>query len=167
MMSATKLSNSSVTRITLQTTTSYSEVVEAIYADIGHAPVSLPELTAQSESWEEYEKATTQKLGPSGFMLFGSFDHGAWVKKAGLNQAAVRIILGNPLIAITLLRHDIAAGLFVPVELLVVEESVGTSVTYLRPSTLLDAPSAPLLQAARALDAKLDAFVQKVVESEG
>lgn len=33
-----------------------------------------------------------------------------------------RIILGNPLIAITMLKHDMTAGLAVPVELLVLEK---------------------------------------------
>ena len=74
----------------------------------------------------------------------------------------VRLILGNPLYAITMIRHDITAGLFAPVELLVVEESDrrGASVTYVRPSSLMvieDNP--PLLEAARALDAKLSALV--------
>jgi hypothetical protein len=30
----------------------------------------------------------------------------------------MRVILGNPLIAITMLRHEVTAGLFAPVECL-------------------------------------------------
>jgi uncharacterized protein (DUF302 family) len=35
------------------------------------------------------------------------------------------LIIGNPTIAITMLRHDLTAGLFVPVELILVEEHDG------------------------------------------
>ncbi|MGY3230361.1 uncharacterized protein (DUF302 family) [Luteibacter sp. HA06] len=164
-MPTTKITNTPVTRIRVQTAATYEEVVEAIYADIGREPVPLAELTAKSGSWDEFEATMTSKLGPSGFMIFGKFDHGAWVEKAGIKQGSLRVVLGNPMIAITLLRHGMAAGLFVPVELLVLEEKDCTSITYLQPSTLLDSPNEAQLQAAQALDAKLDAFVQKVANS--
>src|SRR5947208_3536019 len=75
---------------------------------------------------------------PSGFMLFKLIDHGAWVTKAGIDRRAMRVILGNPLIAITMLRHDVTAGLFAPVELLLVDEGGGrSSLTYVKPSSLM------------------------------
>jgi uncharacterized protein (DUF302 family) len=39
----------------------------------------------------------------------------------GGGRKCKRILLGNPLVAITMLKHDMKAGLSVPVELLVVE----------------------------------------------
>jgi len=49
-----------------------------------------------------------------------------------------RIILGNPLIAVTMLKHDISAGLYVPVELLAQEkEDGGTDLVYTTPSHLI------------------------------
>jgi Domain of unknown function DUF302 len=46
--------------------------------------------------------------------------------------AMVRWIFGNPLIAITMIRHDLTAGLFAPVEILVTEaeDGLGTTITY-------------------------------------
>src|SRR3954462_9453718 len=85
-MPTTKITNTPVTRIRVQTAATYEEVVEAIYADIGREPVPLAELTAKSGSWDEFEATMTSKLGPSGFMIFGKFDHGAWVEKAGIKQ---------------------------------------------------------------------------------
>jgi uncharacterized protein (DUF302 family) len=50
----------------------------------------------------------------------------------------VRFIIGNPTIAITMLRDDLTAGLFAPVELILIEESDGgCSLTYVRPSSLM------------------------------
>ena len=61
-----------------------------------------------------------------------------------------------------MIRHDITAGLFGPVELLITEDvdGGGTTVTYVLPSSLMvidDNP--PLLKASEALDAKLAALV--------
>jgi hypothetical protein len=63
-----------------------------------------------------------------------------------------------------MLRHDLTAGLFVPVELILVEEHDGRcSLTYVRPSSLMVVETNDaLLAAARQLDAKLQALATKV-----
>jgi hypothetical protein len=65
------------------------------------------------------------------------------------------------LIAITMLRHDVTAGLFVPVELLLADEGEDrSSLTYVTPSSLMVTGNNPeLLDAAQELDAKLAAKV--------
>jgi uncharacterized protein (DUF302 family) len=96
-------------------------------------------------------------------MLFALVDHGAWIAKAGIERRALRVILGNPLIAITMLRHDVTAGLFAPVEILIVDEPNGSSITYVKPSSLMVVERNPeLLSAAEQLDAKLAALATKV-----
>jgi uncharacterized protein (DUF302 family) len=56
-----------------------------------------------------------------------------------------RVILGNPLLAITMLQHDMVAGLSVPIELLVLQchDSLGGGVdcVYQMPSPLIAALS--------------------------
>ena len=96
-------------------TTNY---VAALLADIGEQPVPINDIATSSGDWESYQERVEHYVGPSGFMLFGLFDHGAWITKAGIDRKALRVILGNPLIAITMLRHDVTAGLFAPVEVL-------------------------------------------------
>jgi uncharacterized protein (DUF302 family) len=103
-------------------------------------------------------------VGESGFILFAEVDHGGWLPKFGIERRSVRWILGNPLIAITMIRHDITAGLFAPVELLVTEaeNGHGATVTYVRPSTMMVIDeNPPLLDAAKALDAKYDALIAR------
>ena len=84
-------------------------------------------------------------------MLFALFDHGAWITKAGIDHKVLRAIIGNPLIAITMLRRDVTAGLFAPVEVLLTDEPEGrSSLTYMRPSSLMVIDNNPeLLSAAR------------------
>jgi uncharacterized protein (DUF302 family) len=151
-------------RVRYDSAKSYDELVAALLADIGEKAVSLDDLAATTDSWESYQHQVQTHVGPSGFMLFGLVDHGAWITKAGIGRKVLRVILGNPLIAITMLRHDVTAGLFAPVELLLVDQGeAGSSLTYVRPSSLMVVePNPQLLSAAKELDAKLAALATKV-----
>jgi uncharacterized protein (DUF302 family) len=151
-------------RVRYDSAKNYDDLLAALLADIGERPVSLDDLTKASNSWESYQQQVEPLVGPSGFMLFTLFDHGAWIAKAGIDRKVLRVILGNPLIAITMLRHDVSAGLFAPVEVLLIDEGGGrSSLTYVKPSSLMVVEHNPeLLSAAKELDAKLAALAEKV-----
>lgn len=151
-------------RMRYDSTKSYDELVAALLADIGEQPVPINDIAAVGGDWDSYQAAVEKHVGPSGFMLFGAFDHGAWIAQAGIQRRVLRVVLGNPLIAITMIRHDVTAGLFAPVELLVLDEDgSSSSLTYVKPSSLMVVePNPELLSAAEALDAKLAALAAKV-----
>ncbi|MCG7593658.1 DUF302 domain-containing protein [Mycobacterium sp. PSTR-4-N] len=150
-------------RVRYDSTKGYEELVAALLADIGEQPVPITEIGAAGGDWEAYQRRVEPYVGPSGFMLFALLDHGAWVTKAGIERKVLRVILGNPLIAITMLRHDQTAGLFVPVEAVILDEDDGSSLTYVRPSSLMLVESNNELRAAAAaLDDKLAALAAKV-----
>lgn len=151
-------------RVRYDSAKSYDELRAALLADIGEQPVPINDIATATGDWQSYRERIEAHVGPSGFMLFGTVDHGAWVTKAGIDRKALRVILGNPLIAITMLRHDVKAGLFAPVELLLAEEDDGhSSLTYVKPSSLMVVePNPELLSAAGRLDAKLAALAEKV-----
>lgn len=92
-------------------------------------------MAQKATSEADYARELEQLVGSSGFMLFSEIDHGGWIAKFGIKRKTLRWILGNPLIAITMIRHDIAAGLFAPVELLLTEKigGQGAIVFYVRP----------------------------------
>ena len=78
-----------------------------------------------------------------------------WIGRFGIKRKLVRWIFGNPVGAITMLRHDLSAGLFVPVELLLMEQvdGQGSVVIYVRPSSLIaTGKNSDLRAAAKALD---------------
>jgi uncharacterized protein (DUF302 family) len=151
-------------RVRYDSAKSYDKLLAALLSDIGEKPVSLGDSVTASSDWESYRQEVEPHVGPSGFMLFKLFDHGAWIRKAGIDRKVLRVILGNPLIAITMLRHDVSAGLFAPVEMLLVDEGDGrSSLTYVKPSSLMVVePNPELLAAAEKLDAKLAALAAKV-----
>ena len=151
-------------RIRFDSNKCFDEVVRALLVDVGEKPLMIDDLPAKFESWESYKAEVESHAGPSGFILFAVMNHGAWIKKVDIQKKVVRLIIGNPLLAITMLRHDLTAGLFAPVELIVMEEDPDRrSLTYVRPSSLMVVETnEPLLAAAKELDAKLQALAAKV-----
>ncbi len=153
-------------RLRSDSTKNFDGLFRALLADVGEQPVQIEDIAARFRDWASYEREVQRHVGPSGFMLFASFNHGGWITKAGIDREVMRVVIGNPLIAITMLRHDVTAGLFAPVELLLTEEDDDRSaVTYVRPSSLMvveDNP--PLRAAAEALDAKLAALVASITK---
>ena len=151
-------------RVRCDSDKSYDELLAALLADIGEKPVQINDFATATDDWQSYQDRVEPHAGPSGFMLFNLIDHGAWITKAGIDRKVLRVILGNPLIAITMLRHDVTAGLFAPVELLLVDQGEArSSLTYVKPSSLMVVePNPQLLSAAQELDAKLAALATKV-----
>jgi uncharacterized protein (DUF302 family) len=157
-------------RIEVTTSVGFDEVLERLRASMGRVnPAEIVRLAQTDISEAEFVQTVTEQYeGESGFMLFAEIDHGGWLPKFGIERRTVRWILGNPLIAVTMIRHDITAGLFAPVEILVTEaeDGQGTTITYLRPSSLMViAENQPLRVAATLLDAKFDALIARATES--
>ena len=152
-------------RVRCESTRSFDEVLLNLQKLVGTTE-HMDVLQGLSESnREHYEKVVQSQLGESGFMLFLSIDHGEWLPVFGIQRKVVRWIFGNPLIAITMLRHDITAGLFAPVELLLFENESGggSTVVYDLPSSLMVIERNPaLLAAAEVLDRKVQTLVSRV-----
>ena len=89
-------------------------LVSSLMADVGGKLLLINEVASKFESWDSYRREIESHVGPSGFSLFATIDHGAWIKKVGIRRKALRLIIGNPTAAITMLRHDLTAGLLRP-----------------------------------------------------
>ena len=101
-------------------------------------------------------------------MIFEEFNHDVRIPLFGVGYGlkSKRVILGNPLIATTVLKHDLTAGLAVPVELRLLENEnkIFTRVVYQLPSGLIAGVNkdTELLSAANRLDEKLEALVKYI-----
>jgi uncharacterized protein (DUF302 family) len=153
-------------RVRFESTLSYDEVLLNLRKLVG--PATLQKMNKQEsggDTSEHFEQAIHSQVGESGFMLFLEIDHGQWLPLFGIGRKVVRWILGNPLMAITMIRHDITAGLFAPVEWLLVENASGdgSTVLYDLPSSLMALERNPALRdAARVLDRKRQTLVSRV-----
>ena len=155
-------------RLEVTTSMGFDAVLDRLRNSMGRTSIpEIVELAQKPISEAEYRRLIQERfVGTSGFMLFHEIDHGGWLSKFGINRRMVRWIFGNPLIAITMIRHDLTAGLFAPVEILVTEaeDGLGTIITYVRPSSLMViGNNPPLMQAAAELDKKLDELISGVV----
>lgn len=141
---------------------SFEEVVSAFESAVGSVEdTGFPALLASTKSAEEFEDGVRSREGTSGFMRFLTVDHGAWMARVGLNAKARMYTIGNPLIARTMLEHDIAAGLNVPVRLIIYEDAASrtTRLVYDLPSSLMSGlKNQKVTVAAKKLDAKLIAL---------
>jgi uncharacterized protein (DUF302 family) len=138
---------------------SFDDVVAAFEAELGNveAPGIIPREVAAATSQADFEARIRAYEGRSGFMRFLTNDHGAWMSRVGVEAKIRSYIIGNPLIAQTMITHDPAVGLNVPIRVLIYQATSGEArLAYDLPSSLMsrldnDAVSA----AAIKLDAKL------------
>jgi uncharacterized protein (DUF302 family) len=156
-------------RLTLRSKLPFDEVLTRFSAQVGRAAVSeIMRLAAESPDEETFAKEIESRyVGRSGFILFAEIDHGGWIARFGIKRRVLRLIFGNPLIAITMIREDTSAGLFVPVEMLLVgAPDGGTTLTYVQPSSLIaiDDDNSVFRAAAEALDAKVSTLMTAVLE---
>lgn len=153
-------------RVRFESTRSYDEVLQHLRTLVGPAtPQRVNQQESDGDTREQFEKAIQSQVGESGFTLFLEINHGQWLPLFGIQRKVVRWILGNPLIAITMIRHDITAGLFAPVELLLFENESGdgSTVMYDLPSSLMAIErNSALKDAAEELDRKLQTLVSRV-----
>ncbi|PSJ58584.1 DUF302 domain-containing protein [Pseudaminobacter soli (ex Li et al. 2025)] len=158
------------TKLVYQADLPFDEVLRRFHAQVGHADIpTLARLAVETPDEQAYAREIEARfVGKSGFMLFSEIDHGGWIARFGIRRHAIRLIYGNPLIAITMIREDISAGLFVPVEMLVLDTpDGGTTLSYVQPSSLIamDRENSALRTAAEALDAKVAALVSTILDS--
>ena len=99
-------------------------------------------------------------------MLFRTSDHGSLLRLAGQKKKAIQYLIGNPLFAIQMTQHDIRAGLYAPLRVLIYENENGkTCVEYDKPSSLFGQfGNAKVTEVAAMLDRKLEQLVAKAIE---
>ena len=163
------IQSTQVKRVRFKSRRSFDEVLQRLHERVPAAitPEQYPAamVKARGDSLEGFEKVVRSQTERSGFVLFAEFDYHQWLGLYGIQRKLARWILGNPVIAITMIRHDLEAALFAPVELLSVEDEnhEGVTVIYDLPSSLMvTRENPPLLEAAAALDAKLQDLVTEV-----
>ncbi len=144
---------------------SFDEVMQRLSKQTGASSVpEINEVAASSRSGDEFAAEVTRRfVGPSGFMRFAQIEHTTWIRNYGIHRRVLRIILGNPLFAITMMREDISAGLFAPVEMLLVENGSGSTLHYVQPSSLIAIDdNQPLKNAALELDRKVELLMGNI-----
>lgn len=145
----------------------FDDVAKSFEAQLGKFDGDVRKAATASEDAEEAKAKIAAMAGPSGFMLFGTSDHGALLRLAGQKRKAIQYVVGNPVFALQMTRHDIRASLYAPLRVLIYENEAGkTCVEYDRPSSLFGQfGNAEITAVAVMLDGKLEALVAAAIES--
>ena len=155
-----------VDHVHLATDKPFEEVTKAFEAQLGKFDGDVRKAATASEDIEEAKAKITAMAGPSGFMLFGTSDHGALLRLAGQKRKAIQYVVGNPVFALQMTQHDIRASLYAPLRVLIYENEDGkTCVEYDKPSSLFGQFGNDRINPTAAmLDRKLDALVTAAFE---
>jgi uncharacterized protein (DUF302 family) len=147
----------------------FEEVAQGIERQLGRFDSQVYQALALGDDPETARAKISAMAGPSGFMLFQTSNHGALLRLAGQKRKAVQYILGNPLIAVQMTRHDVRAGLYAPLRLLLYEDEAGkTTLEYDQPSSLFGQfGSAQVTEVAATLDQKMERLVAGAIQSAG
>ncbi|KAJ9217685.1 hypothetical protein DTO166G4_867 [Paecilomyces variotii] len=171
-MSDTQVEIITSIRVTVKTTTPYDAVLDRLNVEVQRnwpATKSSLDHVLESTSKADFERYFQINAGPSGFVQFYSMEHDKWLKlfDIGNGRRCRRVLLGNPLVAKTMLKHDLGTGLYVPVELLLLEteDKKSTEVIYILPSSLIasvNKGNEELKKAAKALDDKFEFLIKRI-----
>ncbi|KAG7449304.1 uncharacterized protein BT62DRAFT_1073788 [Guyanagaster necrorhizus] len=119
-------------------------------------------------SKDAFEEGLKRMANGNDFLFFLQFNHSVWMKIYHENvPTAIVYTIGNPIIAETLMKHDLRASLNIPPRLLILEKAdgSGTDIVYHLPSSVMVLEyNTALKAAAQILDDKVDQLLTKVTE---
>jgi uncharacterized protein (DUF302 family) len=154
--------NIEVRHVSLEIDSDFERFTRTLEEALGRFDEALLEdLETDPRSVEERLKKVA---GEEDLMLFNVRDHGKLLNIFGSPKKAKQYVLGNPLIAATMTRYDIRAGLYAPLRMFVFEaDNQSTRIEFDQPSSLFGQFDNPEVTAvARSLDTKLANLIKKV-----
>ncbi|KAK7049578.1 hypothetical protein VNI00_005609 [Paramarasmius palmivorus] len=156
--------------VTFETTTSPEQVVSRLDEQLRRPNCAgLIPLLSTATSKEALEDGVREIRQGNDFMYFLSMQHEKWLKLYDDNVPFVSVYtIGNPIVAQSIMKHELRAAYNIPPRLLIAEKEdrTGTRVIYHLPSSVMaiDNSNPELAAALKALDEKLERLIIKVTE---
>ncbi|KAF8915934.1 hypothetical protein CPB85DRAFT_387509 [Mucidula mucida] len=158
--------------VTFTTTAPISQVLERLDREVNRDNAGgLFPLLRTSETKEDLQRGMIEMTRGNNFIFFLQMDHTSWMRLYDKDAPkTVVYTIGNPLVAQTMMQHDMRAAYYVPPRILIKERvgTEGTEVIYHLPSSVIviDGDNDVLRAAAENLDEKLERLIVKVTETE-
>ena len=110
------------------------------------------------------QKYLNDVAGELGLMILGTIPHGRTLGVLGGPPQAQMFLVGNPLIALTMMRTHPQAGVYAPLRVMFSGvASNATSITYDRPSKVFTQWSEPIFsETGKMLDQKMESLIRKI-----
>ena len=107
------------THVHVQTEKIFGEVTKDFERQLGKFDPTVSQALRPDANRAADARARIEAMaGSSGFMLLGTTDHDTLLSVFGVKKKAIQYIVGNPLIAIQMTQHNLAAGLYAPLRVL-------------------------------------------------
>ncbi|RPD61822.1 hypothetical protein L226DRAFT_506642 [Lentinus tigrinus ALCF2SS1-7] len=167
-------------RVTHETSLPIGEVLARLDKEINKPGGGPPlfRLLREAKDRTELEEGLNALTQGRDFVYFADSAYHRWLNTyfgtTGTPQTYV-YVLGNPLIAQTMLQHDLSGALHIPPRILVTEEAdaPGTRIVYDDPASTIPVPRsagesvyAELQGAAETLSEKLEELVQTIIRQD-
>ena len=155
-----------VEHVRVKTEKPFDEVAAAFKTRLGTFDPAVLDQLRNGGAPEAIKARLEGMAGPSGFTLLRTNDHGALLRLAGQTKKAIQYLLGNALFGVQMTQHDLRAGLYAPLRLLIYEDEEGkTCVEYDKPSSLFGQfGNANVTEVAVMIDRKLEQLLAEAMQ---
>ncbi|ROZ75766.1 DUF302 domain-containing protein [Ramlibacter sp. WS9] len=153
-----------VEHIRISSKRSFDDVKTALESRVRFVQVDLLIPYLQKKDMAGARAELERLAAPTGLSILYSLNHGAALAMDGRPRKAVGYGIGNVLTAVSMNKHDVAAGLYAPIRVILYEGADGTAVfEYDRPSSMFGLlGNASINSVAGQLDAALKELLMDV-----
>jgi uncharacterized protein (DUF302 family) len=155
-----------IERSTVSTGLTYPALIAAFERELKRwNPAAGMNLVERQAPWSEVEREVEHMAGLHGLMIVGHVDQGSILSLAGRATRCSLYLVGNPVIAVRIMRIDLRASLYVPFRVCLYDDGPpdGACIAFDRPSSFLAALDRPeLTELGTLLDQKIDGVVAAV-----
>jgi uncharacterized protein (DUF302 family) len=149
----------SILHVTIASEKPFEQVKETLESLVPRLDEAVFLLLRESKGEQALRKL---EEGPA-LAIFGFRDYGALLQIAGLKRRAIQYDIGNPLTASKMTRHQLSAGLYAPIRVLLRENAeAGAAFEYDRPRSVFGQfNDGKVDTVALELDEQLEAVLKK------
>jgi uncharacterized protein (DUF302 family) len=151
-----------IEHVTIESKKSFDEVKAALESSVPQLDAGIFVLLQNGE----IDRARTRLENGPELAIFFSRDHGGLLQIVGQARKALQYDIGNPLTASKMTRHQLPAGLYAPLRVLLYENAQGhAAFEYDKPSSLFGQfGDEQVTMVARELDNSLERVLRHAAE---
>ena len=141
---------------------SYSKTMRRVYSTLKKLSLFRVGLMLKFKQKDKFTSYINQNGGVLGLMILGSIPHGMLLSLSGERHRAIQLLIGNPLIALSMMKIHPEAGVYAPIRVMFSENDFGkTVITYEKPSTLFGQWNEQIFQdTGKLLDEKMETLIR-------
>jgi uncharacterized protein (DUF302 family) len=141
---------------------SYSKTMRRLHSTLKKPGLFRIGFMLKFKQKDKFTAYINENSGVLGLMILGSIPHGLILSLSGERHRAIQLLIGNPLIALSMMKIHAEAGVYAPLRVMFSENEPGkTVITYEKPSTLFGQWNEQIFQdTGKLLDEKMETLIR-------